>query len=338
MGAHNASFSSDGVHYGFEHRWASDYDFDTCETYKKNVGSISPDCQVICSDVRDLDIEALPYADGLIYGFPCNDFSIVGKSAGLEGKFGPLYKYGVQYLDAHDPKFVVAENVSGLTSANAGNAFSQILQELSTAGKHGYRLTVHHYKFEDYGVPQARHRIIIVGVRKDLGLQFEVPAPSGQKSSAREAIENPPIASDAPNNELTKQSPIVVERLTHIAPGENAWADSIPEHLRLKVSGAKLSQIYKRLHPDRPSYTITGSGGGGTHVYHWEEPRALTNRERARLQTFDDNFVFVGSKESVRKQIGMAVPPKGASQILTALLKTLAGKSYDSIPPSEGYL
>ena len=83
-------------------------------------------------------------------------------------------------------------------------------------------------------------------------------------------------------------------------------------------------------------YTITGSGGGGTHVYHWDEPRALTNRERARLQTFPDDFIFFGSKESVRKQIGMAVPCDGARIILEALLKTFSGEEYDYIEPSAG--
>lgn len=82
-----------------------------------------------------------------------------------------------------------------------------------------------------------------------------------------------------------------------------------------------MSQIYKRLDPDKPAYTVTGSGGGGTHMYHWKENRALTNRERARLQTFPDDFVFCGSKESVRKQIGMAVPCKAAEMIFNAVLK-----------------
>ena len=92
-----------------------------------------------------------------------------------------------------------------------------------------------------------------------------------------------------------------------------------------------MSQIYKRLDSQKPSYTITGSGGGGTHVYHWSEHRALTNRERARLQSFPDNFVFEGSKESVRKQIGMAVPPIGAQAVISAVLKTFAGIPYDSV-------
>ena len=88
----------------------------------------------------------------------------------------------------------------------------------------------------------------------------------------------------------------------------------------------------KRLDPDKPAYTVTGSGGGGTHIYHWEEPRALTNRERARLQTFPDTFEFLGSKESVRKQIGMAVPCEGARIIFEAILNSFAGMDYESIP------
>ena len=85
----------------------------------------------------------------------------------------------------------------------------------------------------------------------------------------------------------------------------------------------------------RDRYTITGSGGGGTHCYHWSEPRALTNRERARLQTFPDNYKFEGSKESVRKQIGMAVPVKGAKIILESILKTLYSVDYPSVEPTH---
>jgi DNA (cytosine-5)-methyltransferase 1 len=107
----------------------------------------------------------------------------------------------------------------------------------------------------------------------------------------------------------------------------------LPEHLKLKVKGAKLSQIYKRLSPNEPSYTITGSGGGGTHVYHWSEPRALTNRERARLQTFPDEFKFIGGKESVRRQIGMAVPPDGAKIIVKAIMQSFAGIDYPYVEP-----
>ena len=95
-----------------------------------------------------------------------------------------------------------------------------------------------------------------------------------------------------------------------------------------------MSQIYKWLDEEKPEYTVKVSCGGCTHIYHYAEPRALTNRERARLQTFPDNYVFEGSKESVRKQIGMAVPPQGAKIIFEAILKTFADIEYESMPAS----
>ena len=147
--------------------------------------------------------------------------------------------------------------------------------------------------------------------------------------TAREALDR--IPKNAFNNELTKNSKQVIERLKYIRPGKNAFNSNLPKHLKLKVKGAKISQIYKRLDPNKPSYTVTGSGGGGTHVYHWKENRALTNRERARLQTFPDNFIFSGSKESVRKQIGMAVPVMGAKIIFDSILKTIARIDYPCV-------
>ena len=107
----------------------------------------------------------------------------------------------------------------------------------------------------------------------------------------------------------------------------------MPERLHIKTR-TTISTTYRRLEPDKPAYTVTGAGGGGSHVYHWDKPRALTNRERARLQTFPDEFVFEGNRGSVRKQIGMAVPVKGAQAIFTALFKSFAGVDYESIEPN----
>ena len=332
LGAFSATVRSKGETYKMVHGWASDYDADTCETYAYNI--CGGDSQtVIHQDVRKLKIDALPNIDGFAYGFPCNDFSIVGEKKGFDGTFGPLYKYGLKVLNKFKPKFFIAENVGGLSSSNEGMALKKILADLGKAGN-GYNLTVHLYKAEDYGVPQTRHRIIIVGIDKTLNLEFKVPAPTtkGKPVTAAQALRG--IPSGAPNSELTKQSATVIERLKHIEPGNNIWQTDLPKHLRLNVKGAKLSQIYKRLHPNKPSYTITGSGGGGTHGYHWKEPRALTNRERARIQTFPDNFEFLGKKESVRKQIGMAVPVELSKIICESILKTLAGIKYSSIKSS----
>lgn len=334
LGAFSASVRLKGETHKIVHGWASDYDPDTCMTYSHNIcGGHSE--TIYLEDVQKLNIEKLPKIDGFAYGFPCNDFSIVGEKKGFDGNFGPLYTYGLKVLNKFKPKFFIAENVGGLSSSNQGQALRKILSDLAAAGN-GYNLTVHLYKAEDYGVPQTRHRIIIVGIDKKLNLKFRVPSPTTQgiPITASQALLN--IPKGAPNSELTKQSPSVVERLKLIQPGDNIWQTDLPEHLRLNVKGAKLSQIYKRLHPDKPSYTLTGSGGGGTHGYHWEEPRALTNRERARIQTFPDSFEFLGNKESVRKQIGMAVPVELSRIICKSILKTLAGVSYPSIENSFG--
>ena len=321
--------------YRITHAWANDCDKDTCRTYVKNVSG--DDSTVIREDIRSLHYDklaAISDIDALAFGFPCNDFSVVGEKKGIEGVFGPLYKFGIKALERFQPLWFLAENVGGLRNSNDGKAFSSILSEMSEAG---YSVYPHLYKFEEYGVPQARHRIIIIGIRKDRKTGFRVPSPEPYRfrtRTCRDAIENPPIPKNALNNELTTQSVNVVERLKYIEPGENAFSARIPEALRLNVKGAKISQIYRRLHPDKPAYTVTGSGGGGTHVYHWSENRALTNRERARLQTFPDHFEFLGSKESVRKQIGMAVPVDGVRIIIESVLKSFANISYEAVNTS----
>ncbi|WP_368885565.1 DNA cytosine methyltransferase [Rothia mucilaginosa] len=336
LGAHNAADKVPGIKV--KHAWANDYDPTTADTYRENTPGASEET-VYVGDVRELDTDALPPIDGFAFGFPCNDFSLVGKQKGLDGTYGPLYSYGINVLKSHKPEWFVAENVGGLSGANEGLAFPYILREMQRAG---YTVVAHKYRFEEYGLPQARHRIIIVGLRNDIaakGAEFKVPAPTTLEPSkmrtSKQAITEPPIPEWATNNEPTRQSEVVKQRLAYIKPGENAFnATDMPEELRLNVRGAKLSQIYKRLDPNKPAYTVTGSGGGGTHIYHWEEPRALTNRERARLQTFPDWYKFIGSKENVRRQIGMAVPPDGAQVVFEALFKTLEGISYESIEPN----
>lgn len=331
LGAMKAKVKANGESHSIIHAWANDYDIDTCKTYTRNICPNNPET-VIHGDIRTLDfnvLKSISGIDGLAFGFPCNDFSIVGEQKGINGTYGPLYTYGLKAIDIFKPSWFLAENVGGLSTANEGKTFTNILQAMF---EREYDIFPHLYKFEEYGVPQARHRIIIVGIHKSLNCFYRIPSTKkyrGIDNSCRAAIEIPPIKADAPNNELTRQSEKVVERLLHIQPGENAFNAKLPEHLQLNVKGAKISQIYKRLDPNKPSYTVTGSGGGGTHVYHWTEPRALTNRERARLQTFPDDYIFEGSKESVRKQIGMAVPVAGAKIIFEAIIKTINHINYE---------
>ncbi len=364
-----------GEVFSISHVWGVDHDRNAIDTYNTNELGEGVECDAMafaedCHKCSHKRISNFPKISALAFGFPCNDFSLVGEKKGLNGSFGNLYKAGLAAIRYSNPKWFVAENVSGIHSANAGTAFKKILSELSVVGN-GYDLTVNLYRFEEYGVPQYRHRYIIVGIRKDQKVHFKVPAPThsqGHYCSARDALTRPYDIIPSLNSERTKQKLHIQERLLFTPPWRNAWyldemlelspqdrrraLEEAPwyqekiqhlsdeeivsriENCRLHCTKARMSHIYRRLHPDKPSYTITGSGGGGTHVYHWDEPRALTNRERARLQSFPDWFHFKGPKEQVRKQIGMAVPPEGARQIFTAILRTFAGIDYPFVEPS----
>ncbi len=332
FGALKASIkSADGEEFKIQHRWANDIDPSTCQTYIRNICPDYPE-SVIQGDARDI-IDQIPHDfDAFAFGFPCNDFSLIGKRKGFNGNYGKLYTAGLNVLEKFKPKWFIAENVSGLASGKSSESFRIILQALDEAG---YNIFPHLYEFEKYKVPQTRHRIIIVGINRQLypDLTFKIPAPLVQEPcqfvSCQEALLN--IPTDAPNHKIQKQHANVIERLRYIKPGENAFTAHLPPHLKLKVKGATFSIIYRRLEPLQPAYTVIGSGGGGTSMYHWAEPRALTNRERARLQTFPDNFVFCGNSVSVRKQIGMAVPCKGAEIIFKAILNTFAKVDYPSI-------
>jgi len=310
---------------GFDPVWAVDNDYDACKTHSANVGSAT---WANVEDVVRFDALGKP-VQGLAFGFPCNDFSQVGEQKGLSGYYGKLYKHAIRAIKDVKPMWFIAENVPGMMSKGGDS----IMEQFAEAGPK-YTVTVHQYNFEDYGVPQKRHRIIGVGIRKDLKREFLPPSPTSPVwVTAKQALYN--VSSCRLNNDLPVHSEKVKRLISSIPPGENCWHPSVPEELRLKTK-CQMSLIYRRLHPDEPSYTIVASGGGGTHGYHYAEPRALTNRERARLQAFPDTFEFLGSPQSVRKQIGMAVPPLAAKHIGEALMAALKGQAYLAIDPSIG--
>ena len=194
--------------YGIVHQWANDYDENTCKTYRNNICPENP-ASVYHADIRKFDLTNLAPIDALAFGFPCNDYSVVGEQKGMDGVFGPLYSYGVKVLKQYQPMWFLAENVGGLRNANDGKAFTKILDEMRKAG---YTLYPNLYKFETYGIPQARHRIIIVGIRNDIDVVFHVPsnAPyANVDNSCRTALEVPPIPDDAADAIRRQQSAIV---------------------------------------------------------------------------------------------------------------------------------
>lgn len=309
---------------GFQTVWANDFQPDAVNTFDANFGSGI----IKLGDVREIDPftdSSIPEADIVIGGFPCQDFSNVWKQPGLNGERGNFYKNFRDFVDAKKPRAFVAENVKGLLAANGRKAIKTIIEDLESISP-GYYVKPKLYNFADYGVPQLRERVLIVGIRKDTGFKFVHPRPthgprvSKDYVSSGEALQN--VSFVPLNNELPRQTAKTRKMLEMIPEGGNY--QDIPVDSPYYVKGL-ISHVYRRLDRNKPSSTIIAGGGGGTWGYHFEEPRALTNRERARLQTFPDDFAFLGNATEVRRQIGNAVPPLGAEVVAKALLPLFTG-------------
>ena len=300
---------------GFEVVWAIDSNQYACKTFSRNIADV-----IINDSIENIDIAQVPEAEICIGGFPCQDFSLIWKRPGLEGTRGNLYTYFLDFVNKKKPKVFVAENVKGLLSANNYQAIKQIISDFESIAP-GYLVKPKLYKFADYGVPQFRERVLLVGIRMDTGFDFVHPQPEygpnrqypyRNAGKALQDVEKVPF-----NNEHQKIQPRTIEILKRINAGGN-FTD-IPKDSPYYVKGM-ISHVYRRIDPDKPSSTIIAGGGGGTWGYHYPEPRSLTNRERARLQSFPDDFVFEGSFTEVRRQIGNAVSPDGIVNVVKSLI------------------
>lgn len=309
---------------GFETVWANDFNELAVETYRHNFGD-----HIVHGDITEIDPftdESIPDADVVTGGFPCQDFSVIWKRPGLDGDRGGLYKNFRDFVAAKKPKVFVAENVKGLLTANKRLAIKTIVEDLQAVAP-GYLVKPRLYNFAEYGVPQFRERVLIVGIRIDTGFPFKHPKPTHGPRSERgvyftagealEGVEQVPF-----NNELMRQMPRTREIIKRIPEGGN-FTD-IPKDSEFYVKGM-ISHVYRRINRSEPAKTIIAAGGGGTWGYHYPEPRALTNRERARLQSFPDTFEFLGSTTEVRRQIGNAVPPVGVQPLANRLMKLFTG-------------
>ena len=301
---------------GFEVVWANDVNHWACETYAKNFKG-----KIVEGSIVDIKADAIPPCDLITGGFPCQDFSMIWKRMGIKSERGNLYRHFVRVVVEKQPKMFVAENVKGLLSANGGKAVKQIAKDFAEAGEAGYNVDVYPVNFANYGAPQLRERVLIIGVRKDLNKEFKLPDPTHTPEtyvSAKEALKG--VEKVTHNNEHQKIAPSTAARLRLIPAGGN-FSD-IPKTSEHYVKGM-ISHVYRRLHPDKPSTTIIAGGGGGTWGYHHAEPRPLTNRERARLFGYPDDFVFEGSITEVRRQIGNSVPPIAIKPIAEAIKQFL---------------
>jgi DNA (cytosine-5)-methyltransferase 1 len=307
--------------------WANDIDPAACATYRHNFGD-----RIELADVRDIEPPSVP-CDLLIAGPPCQDFSVLWLHEGARTARGNLFYELLRFLAYLQPAAFILENVKGLLSANAGEAWTLIRAGLKAPGRvleldarqqPRYDLSVSVVNFADLGVPQVRERVIVIGTRRDLALgPIDIPRPfAGKHRTVADVLDDTPLPPlGEANHDLHVDAPDVIERLKLIPPGGNYTA--IPDGHPLAVKGL-ISHVYRRLHPRRPAYTIVAGGGGGSMGYHHREPRSITNRERARLQTFPDDFVFEGSIREIRSQVGNAVPPMAAGLIVDAVVDRFA--------------
>ncbi|MEH1130136.1 DNA cytosine methyltransferase [Micromonospora sp. CPCC 206061] len=323
--------------------WANDIEPWAVETYKRNLGRY-----IVAEDIADLEVPDVP-CDILLAGPPCQDYSTLWNHDGLKTARGNLFRHVARFLDALRPAAFVLENVPGLLSANHGAAWTLVRHALRSPSSFvtspreapgvRYDLSAQVIDMADLGVPQNRERLIVIGVRRDLRIRPPmIPEPfAGHHRTVADALDRDPIPDDAPNHERGLDSPEVVKRLKLIPPGANY--EVIPQGHPSAVKGL-ISHVYRRLDPNKPAYTMISGGGGGTHGYHHAEPRRLSNREKARLQGFPDDFVFehgpVRNRASayarVRRQIGNAVPPPAAKEIVGALTQVLLAAG---VPPRK---
>lgn len=305
---------------GFVTIMANDFDKNASNTFKLN----HPNVKFIDGDVARIDRELIKETlgdtevDVMMGGIPCQSFSMAGKRIrkGIDHSDDPrhfLYKEYFRLLDIMTPKIAVIENVKGILSSHEGEIMKEILISFESRGyKADYKLL----NAADYGVPQARQRVVIIANR--IGQENTFPEKHQNKIPVSVALKN--IPDNANNHEKRYLNGKTLERVKLIKPGQN-WT-SLPEELQTKSihSGA-----YGRIDPTKPSKTLTTRFDTPSvgYVTHPDENRTLTVREGARIQTFPDNFVFTGPRMQQYKQVGNAVPVKLGYELSKGIKKML---------------
>jgi DNA (cytosine-5)-methyltransferase 1 len=304
----------------FHTKVALDINSDACKTLENN-HKYFKETKVLNENILEYDYHNIPndHYDVLLGGFPCVTFSIVGKQSGVKDDInGKLYESYAHYVEHFKPKVFLAENVKGILSANKGEAIKIIKKRFEDTG---YNLKIFLVNFADFSVPQLRERVLFIGIRNDIKTEFVSPEFTTKeidRITVKDAFHK--IDTSCENHVFMKQTAKTKEKLEAIPEGGNF--KDLPEHLAVK---GLMSNIYRKLDRNKPSYTIIASGGGGTWTYHYSEPRAITNRERARIQSFPDDFKFKGSNTEIRRQIGNAVPAVGIYHFAERIQNVLDG-------------
>ena len=258
--------------------WANESDPVACKTYHRNLKH-----QIHHGLIADM-LPTLPdAADIVLGGFPCQDVSVNGKGQAEKGERTILYKSMLQVIEKVKPLAFVAENVKGLLSHAAFH--KRMIDEFKSL--EGYQVSEQVYRASDYGVPQHRDRLIIVGVKGDKA--FTPPDQTDYVLTAKDVLGD-------------------LETRPEDAKIGHVWSKALPSP----------DQGNRKLRADEPATTIRAEHHGNTQ-WHYSRPRRISLREAARLQSFPDAFVFTGGMRHTERQIGNAVPPVLAWHIAKAL-------------------
>ncbi len=292
---------------GFDVIWANEYDKDIWETYEKNHKKTVLDKRSIVN----IPANEVPDCDGIIGGPPCQSWSEAGAARGIKDKRGQLFYDFIRILEEKQPKFFLAENVSGMLISKHTEALEGIKELFRNAGV-GYELSFKMLNSCNYNVPQDRKRVFFIGIRKDLGFKYEFPTETFPKIDLKTAIGN-------------LQEGVLPAQEFNNTNGDKC---SIPNHEYMIGSFSSIFMSRNRVRSwDEQSFTIQAGGRhapihpqapkmkfieqnkrvfvpGKEHLY-----RRLSVRECARIQTFPDSFIFHYKKIAAGyKMIGNAVP------------------------------
>jgi len=314
----------------FETTVAVEHDDYTAETFRRNF-----DAEVIEADIREIDsFSEYSDADIVVGGPPCQGFSNLNsvKTSELEDERNKLWRQYMRAVEEIDPEVFLIENVPRFLKSQEGARTVQIAEEL------GYTTVVDTLWAHEYGVPQKRKRSFVIGSK--LGVPFFPAALDEEVRTVRDAISDLPEEPSEKNWHVSRKrvTELSKKRMREVPKGGNRFdipTDLLPECWKNKDSGG--TDLFGRLWWERPSVTIR------TEFYkpekgrylHPEANRSITIREGARLQTFPDDFEFVGPRTRVAPQIGNALPPKLAYHLAEALKLHLNGKESTVNPDAE---
>jgi len=270
--------------------WASDIDQDAINCYNYNIGSHGH-----VADIRTLNSNVIPDCDMIVGGFPCQGFSVANTGRNTEDTRNQLYLELLRIIDHKKPAFFLAENVKGLLSLEKGKIFKIILNDFKNLG---YQIKYKILNAADFGVPQKRHRVIIVGVRNDIDFEFEFPKQTHAQVEVSKKSNLQPWIS-------------IGSALSHIPePEENT---EILNHTYSKYKLKFTNYIGHRLiDPNQPAPTVTARGdnkGGVVVLHHPNNHRRMSVRELATTQSFPMEYNFKCNQSVAYRLIGNAVPP-----------------------------